>query len=134
MVTLLTAVLGISIVGMATILGLKRYELNTGRVLFASARPRLRAFFRGGFFWAERVLPNLVAHESGRAWGMVRAAARTALARGILTIEQWLEQGLRSLRQLSHAPARGGEASPFLREVAEHKKKLQEGLSEDEQQ
>lgn len=122
-----TVTLVISIVGMTAILWLKRYELASGRVLFASTRPRLRTFFRQTLFWFERVLPGLLSHEVRRLWNLARSAARAGLARAILLIERWLEEGLRALRQLTaHAPHAKGEASPFLREVAEHKKKLQE--------
>lgn len=112
---------------MGAILGLKRYELATGRVFMAGARPRLRAFFRRAFFFVERVLPNLAAHEARRVFGAARRVARAAAARGILFAEQNLERLLQSLRRLTaHHPRADTAASPFLREVAEHKKKLQE--------
>lgn len=127
MVLFLTTTLVVSTLGMLGIVGLKRYELATGRLFLAGLRPGLRHFFRRTFFWFERVLPSLIAHEAGRLWRAGRAVVRTAAAQGLLFAEQTLERGLSALRQAtSHAPARPGDASPFLREVAEHKKKLQE--------
>lgn len=133
MVLSLTILLILSTLGMLAILGLKRYELTTGRVFLAGVRPGLRAFFRQGLFWFERVLPNLIAHEGRRGWLFARAQARAAAAWVLLLVESVLERGLIALRRATaHGPRTGREASPFLREVVEHKKKLQEGLSEEE--
>ena len=133
LVLFLTSILVISTFGMMGLLWLKRYELRTGHVLMAGARPSLRSFFRRGLFWFERVLPNLVEHEARRAWVLGRAALRAGAARALLLAEQWLERGLAALRRATtHAPHAHRDASPFLREVVEHKKKLQEGLTEEE--
>jgi hypothetical protein len=133
LVLFLTATLIISTLGMLSILWLKRYELRTGNVVFAGVRPSMRSFFRRGLFWVERVLPNLVEHEVRRGWVLGRATLRTGIARALLLIEQWLERGLASLRRATtHAPHTQRDASPFLREVVEHKKKLQEDRADDE--
>lgn len=131
MVLFLTVVLILSCAGMAGILLLKRYELRSGRVLMSAARPQLGSFFSRGLFWVERVLPSLAQYEARRLWRALRALLRAAAARALLWTEHGLERGLRALRSASaHAPARGGDASPFLREVVEHKKKLQEEREE----
>lgn len=131
MVPFLTTTLVVSTLGMIALLGIKRYELATGRVLAASVRPGLRAFFRRGLFWLERVLPSLAAHELRRGWSVVRAALRAGMARVLLAAERELERGLVALRRVTaQAPQAPGEASAFLREVAEHKKKLIEKREE----
>lgn len=133
LVLFLTALLVVSLAGMASVLWLKSYELRTGRVLAASVRPGMRAFFRRWLFVAQRVLPALALGELERAWRVARAGARVGVARALLAAEQGLEHLLNRVRHATtHAPVRGSEASAFLREVAEHKKKLQEGRDDEQ--
>jgi len=115
---------------MIAILALKRYELRTNRVLFAQARPGLGGFFSGALVWVEQVLPALAAQLLRRAYVRARAAARAALAHGAIIADRLLERALHALRRGTLEPR--GEASPFLREVAEHKKKLLEDRVEEE--
>jgi hypothetical protein len=124
MAVFLTATLVVSCAGMVAILWLKRYELSTGKVFFAGVRPELRTFFSRGLFWLEHALPALAAAWTRRAWVEARALARVALAHAAVEVDRLLERALRALRHKTLAPH--GEASPFLREVAEHKKKLLE--------
>jgi hypothetical protein len=111
---------------MAAILLLKRYELSSGRVLLSGARPALRVFFARGLWWTTRVLPGAADRAARRGGEWVRTTAQRILARGALLTEQGLEKALHTVQRTTSTPAAGGEASPFLREVAEHKKKLQE--------
>lgn len=116
---------------MITLLSLKRYELRTHRVFFAPARPGLGTFFAGALVWLERVLPALIAREVRRGYAWARAQLRAAIAWGIIATERALERTLYVVRRKTSVP-RHGEASPFLREVAEHKKKLLEDREEEE--
>lgn len=131
MVLFLTIVLVLSSLGMAVILWLKRYEMRSGHVFAVGMRPRLRGFFARSLFWVERVLPALAAWGTRRMWEWGRASVRAGAAWSLITLEHGLERSLKALRQATaQVPAQGTEASPFLREVVEHKKKLQEGREE----
>jgi|GEM_PF-5474758 len=116
---------------MIIILSLKRYEMRTNRVFFAQARPRLGAFFSGALVWVEHVLPGLVARWGRRAYSWGRALLRAAVAWGILATEGLLERTLHVLRRKTSVPRHGKDVSPFLQEVAEHKKKLIEDRFEE---
>jgi hypothetical protein len=119
-----TITLLLSCAGMIMLLALKRYELRTNRMLFAQVRPALGGFFSGALVWVERVLPALAAKQARRAYARARAAVRAAVAHGAIIADHLLERALHALRRGTLSPR--GEASPFLREVAEHKKKLLE--------
>lgn len=125
MVLFLTTLLLISCVGMAAIVAVKERELRTGQVFFAGARPRLRRMFARALS-IERSLPRLAREVSVHAGAAARAGLRALVARGAVLVESLLERLLHVLRYKTSAPAAEGEASPFLREVAEYKKKLQE--------
>ncbi len=125
MATFFTITLLVSCAGMALLLWLKRYELRTGRVFFAQVRPAVGAFFGGALGWIEHVLPVLVAQQARRAYVWGRAQLRATVAWVIIFAEGLLERTLHVLRRKTNV-AHHGEASPFLREVAEHKKKLLE--------
>jgi hypothetical protein len=113
---------------MITVLWLKRYEIRTGRVFFVQVRPSAGAFFRGALGWVEHVLPALVAREIRRGYVWARIKLRAGVAWIIIVAEGLLERGLHLLRHKTNVPY--GEASPFLREVAEHKRKLLEEREE----
>ena len=125
MVLFFIALLGISIVGMSAVLYLKRYELTTGKVFLAGARPRTHSFFHTLFVLVERVLPALLREQGAKAADWSVSFAHYATAKGVLFVEHSLEQVLHTVRQKT-APERviSGEVSPFLREVADHKKQL----------
>ncbi len=116
---------------MATLLGLKRYEMRTGRVFFMQVRPRVGEFFSRSLLWVEHTLPELLARELRRLYSWARAGLRALTARAIILTEHLLEKSLHGLRRKTDAPHRAGEASAFLREVAEHKKKLMQDRAED---
>ncbi len=122
-----TITLLLSCLGMLVLLWLKRYELRTGRMFFAGARPRLGEFFSRTLVWVEYALPALLAHAAKRLWRAARVLAHRTVAWVVVGTETLLERGLQVLRHKTDAPRQGGEASPFLREVAEHKKILRGG-------
>ncbi|MDB5225799.1 MAG: hypothetical protein JWL87_751 [Candidatus Adlerbacteria bacterium] len=129
MVTFFSAMLGISILGMASLLWLKRYELNSGRVFLGSARPAVGEFFHRKLQWLEYVLPGLIRAGLQDFYRTLRRLMHVGLAWVALRVEQGLERALRGVRHATALPKRRGEeTSAFLRQVAEHKKKLQEDL------
>lgn len=125
MVLFLTIVLLISCAGMALILFLKQRELRSGRVFFAGARPALSGFF-SKVLTVEKALPSVAGAVSRRAGASARAGFHAFAAWVVLHLERVLERALHVIRFKTSAPEAQGEASPFLREVAEYKKKLQE--------
>lgn len=126
MVIFFTVTLIVSIVGMISLLALKRYELSSGRVLLGSARPAVGNFFHRGLSWLEYVLPGLLRVGAKRLYSTVRRVAHIWAAWVVVKVEQGLEYALHRVRHTTAKPQPGHETSAFLREVAEHKKKLQE--------
>lgn len=123
-----TVTLVVSIVGMISLLMLKRYELNSGRVILGSARPAVGNFFHRGLSWFEYVLPGLIRVGAKRLYVVARRILHVWGARLVITLEGWLERTLSRVRHTTASPKRGQETSAFLRQVAEHKKKLQKEL------
>lgn len=129
MVLFFTTTLAVSIVGMISLLALKRHELNTGRIFMASSRPRMGAFFHRALMWVEHVLPGLVRVGIQNLYRAFRRLAHVAAAWIVIHLEQGLEAALSRIRHTTRAPIkRTDETSSFLRQVAEHKKKLQDEL------
>jgi hypothetical protein len=123
-----TVTLAVSIAGMISLIALKRYELSSGRVFLGSARPAVGNFFHRGLSWFEYVLPGLVRVGIKRLYGTVRRVLHIWLAWLAVHVEQRLEQALKRVRHSTVGPRPGHKSSAFLRQVAEHKKKLQEDL------
>lgn len=111
---------------MISLLVLKRYELSSGRVLLGSARPAVGNFFYRGLSWLEYVLPGLVRVGVRALYATARRVWHAWAARLIVTVEQWLERALSRVRRSTAGPRPGHQSSAFLRQVAEHKKKLQD--------
>lgn len=120
----LSITLGISIVGLMSLLILKRREMKTGRVVFARLRPRLRRFFHVILVVVEHVIPGIIKHVWHSFLRFIRGGAQRLIARAILFFEVTLERVLHSIRATSSAPQGSGEVSNFLREVAAHKRAL----------
>lgn len=131
MVTFFTVTLVVSIAGMMSLLVLKRYELSSGRVLLGRARPAVGNFFHRGLSWFEYVLPGLVRVGVKRLYSTMRRVVHVWAARLAVTAEQWLERTLQRVRHTTAQPQSGHQSSAFLREVAEHKKKLMQDRAED---
>jgi len=116
--------LGISIVGLVTLLALKRYETTTNRVVLGSVRPVLGRFFHLALLFVERGVPGAARTLIVRVVHAARTYAQQALAHAMLFFEHNLERALHLMRQKSQAPQGEGVASQFLQEVAAHKQKL----------
>ncbi len=116
----------LSALGLMSLLWVKSYEMRSGRLFMAGVRPAARRGLHASVLFVEYILPGL----ARRGWRSMLAAARSVLkaaaARAILFFEDTLERMLAFIRALMQPPRGGGEASAFLREVAEHKKKLLE--------
>lgn len=131
MVMFFTATLVASIVGLCALVGLKHWELATGRVALRGARPAVGAALSAALHWVERIAPGMLRRYARRAWAAARVLFLRYTAWGVLWTEKHLErllQGLRHSTSVSHSPA---EASAFLVEVAKHKKKLLKRPKED---
>ncbi len=124
MVLLLTITLAVSILGIVSILAVKRWEMETGHVLWAGLRPTVGVFLARSLFWIERRAPRLVRELLRSAGNSLLILMHRLVAKGVLIAERGLERTLHLLRHKTDAPRAQGEASAFLREVAEHKKKL----------
>jgi hypothetical protein len=124
MVLFFTITLGISIVGLVSLLSIKQWELQNGVVLLSRVRPKLGSFFHTVSLWIERILPTLVRVYFRRTLNVLRVAMHRVSAWGVLTLEHALERLLQVLRKATSTKRTVGEASVFLREVAEHKRKL----------
>ncbi len=130
MALVFTVALVVSIVGMLMLLMMKRYELNTGRIFMAASRPAIGGFFHHKLVWIEYVLPGLIRVGIKRTYVFVRRVLRVWTIRIAIKLETALEKALSRVRHTT-LPARRGQSSAFLREVAEHKKKLQKELPEE---
>jgi hypothetical protein len=127
MVFYLIILLAVSIVGMLVLLVAKRYELTTGNLIFANSRPRLAKFSQRMVFLFGTAVPLYVRWQIGRLYRVSTVWIHRALARGVVNVEHWLERTLNNVREKTAAPRAPGEASAFLREVGEYKKKLNDG-------
>ena len=128
MVIFLTSVLILSSAAMVALLWAKHWELSTGRVLFGGVRPSIGEVSHKALVMIEQHAPAFIRSRAAALIGWLRTGARVAVARLWAATEQVLERVLHSLRNaMSHthheANARGS-ASTFLREVAEHKRRL----------
>ncbi|HVV39036.1 MAG TPA: hypothetical protein VHD31_01795 [Candidatus Paceibacterota bacterium] len=121
-----TITLLISSLGLLSLLLLKSYEMRTGRLFMASMRPGVQRLMHATVLFVEYILPGLARRGVRGIWLSVEGVVKQALARAILFFENALENMLTFVRELMQPPRGGGQASQFLREVAEHKKKLLE--------
>ena len=124
MVLFFTIALGLSIGGMASLLALKRYELDTGKLVMADVRPVVGEFFHRVVVMVGSRLPDFAQRSAARATQALRALAHHMVARATLGLEQMLERVLHTVREKTSPPRAPGEASAFLREVADHKKQI----------
>lgn len=113
---------------MILLLTLKRYELSSGRVILGRARPAVGNFFHRGLSWFEFVLPGLIRVGVRRLYLTLRRVLHVWAARLMVKLEGWLEQALGRVQRTTTPPRQGKQSSAFLREVVEHKKKLQDDL------
>ena len=126
MALFLTITLLVSSFGLVLLLALKRYELRTGHLFLAAVRPRAGGVAHAGVMFFEQALPSLMLRSLTRLVSGMRVAAKTTLARSILLFEHALQRMLLFVRDTTGPAQQGGPASAFLREVADHKRKLLE--------
>ncbi len=126
MVAFLLTLLLVSIAGLVALIGVKQYEMSSGRVLMGRVRPKVGGWLSEALHVVERGMPGLLRGFARRAYVRAHTALHRFVAWTVIHTERGLEQVLHVLRHTTSAPRQGGEASAFLREVAEHKKSLQE--------
>lgn len=119
-----TATLLISILGLVSLIALKRWELRTGGALGGSLRPRVGRFSEDVLAWFEGSLPELVHRNALHLLELSKNSLHHGVAKAVVFTEGKLEHTLHVLRHTTEEKPRSGEASAFLREVAEHKKQL----------
>jgi hypothetical protein len=126
MLLFLTLILVLSSLAMAALLYVKHWELTTGRLMFAPIRPYVSRIAARVLAVFEHHVPNASARAVRYSVRWTRTRFRDALARMLLTVEHSLEVMLDNLKHgLTSPRGMGGQASSaFLREVAEHKRKL----------
>lgn len=116
--------LGVSIVGMTSLIALKRWELASGHVLGGRVRPAVGALMHRVLVWGEFVLPGLLRYWISAGYRYVRSLFHRLSALAVVVAEHLLERALRVLRRNTQVPRSDTEASAFLREVSAHKKQL----------
>ncbi|MCC7500463.1 hypothetical protein IT396_01515 [Candidatus Nomurabacteria bacterium] len=127
MATFFMATLAVSIVGLITLISLKHWELTSGKVVLGSIRPTVGEFLHRLVYFFEYSLPLLIKAFIVRAIAALRRGMHAAVAWAVFFTERVLESTLVRLRRKTDLPlVRRTQSSHFLREVAEHKKKLQE--------
>lgn len=124
MALVLTIILGISIIGLTTLLTLKRYEMRTGKVFFARSRPVFEKPLHTSSFVVANILPLLAKRSFAQAMYGVRSILGHLIARITLSVEHVLHRLLEEIQRIIEPRHTGGQVSTFLQEVAEHKRKL----------
>ena len=128
MVLFLTVTLCVSIVALSALLTIKRWEIMSGRIFFSGVRPAAGRYLGAGLHFVERRAPSLLKTLAGTLYRVARRALQLGVVWTVLHAERALERVLQTLRGATRERGEG-EASEFLREVAEHKKSLQERSS-----
>ena len=124
MTLILIIIFSVSSLGILALLVLKRWEIRTGGVLLGRRRKALGMFFDRVLIWVEEILPRLVRIYSKRGVAVLHTYTHWCVAHAVLYTEYLLERALFMLRRATSAPTSQTEVSAFLREVAEHKKRL----------
>ena len=110
---------------LSLMLWFKRYELTTGHVLLGQRRHRISRFSARMVFLFGTAVPHFIRYEAHRLYRLAWVFVHALLARILLAIGQWLE-GIERNVQEKAGGRQAGQASPFLREVGEYKKKIAE--------
>ena len=129
MVVFLTVLLYVSLAGLACVLYAKHWEESNGKLMMSRVRPKAGEVLGVGLNFVERRAPALLRDAASRAYAAARTLVHRSTAWAVLQVEQMLEKTLHTLRHTTAARSEG-EASAFLREVAEHKKSLIEKSGE----
>jgi hypothetical protein len=125
MLLFLTVVLICSSIAMMLLLYAKHWELTRNRLILASVRPLLSSASSHAIQTVEQRVPLAVRQLGMRIVIWIRLRARDIAARMLIAVEHALEAALVRLKHaFSPAISSEGASSAFLREVAEHKRKL----------
>ena len=124
MTLFLIVVLCVSLVGMVSLLGLKRWEMQTGRVVLSTWRPHIGALAHQALGWVEYTLPGLLRQWLAEVETFAHNFLHRLSALLVVLVERGLERLLRLLRRTTAVPRNDTEASAFLREVSAHKAEL----------
>jgi len=130
MVVFLTTLLCVSLAGLSCVLYVKHWEQSSGKLMMSRVRPKAGEVLGVGLNFVERRAPTLVRTAALRGYAVARVLAHRGTAWAVLQAERLLEKTLHTLRHTT-AVRNEGEASAFLREVAEHKKLLQDSSSKE---
>jgi hypothetical protein len=119
-----TVSLGVSVVGLILLLILKRYEMRSGKVVFMRARPRLERLSHAIVLFLHYILPFLARRSMAAILHSARVWLGATLARLTLSVEHTLARLLTAVREAVEPKRGGGQATGFLQEVADHKRRL----------
>jgi hypothetical protein len=114
----------VSAFGLVLLLGFKRYEMRTGRVVFARLRPAMRRVIHPIVLFVQYLLPFMARRSIAVTVRAARAGLTATLARVTLYLEATLARMLAAVQQAMQPRRGGGQASSFLQEVADHKRRL----------
>lgn len=129
MTVLLIALLCVSIVGIAAILFIKQWETSHRKLVLSRVRSKAGEALGAGLNFVEKRAPTIVRTKTSRGYAAALVLLHRGVAWTVLFAEHLLEKTLHTLRHTT--AARGdGKVSEFLREVAEHKKLLQDSSSD----
>ena len=128
MVAFFIALFCVSIAGLTAILCSKHWETTHGKLVMSGVRAKAGGMLGVGLNFVERRVPAILRDAARSGYAIARLLLHRGVAWLVLQVERVLEKTLHTLRHTTQQ--RGdGEASAFLREVAEHKKQLQNGAS-----
>lgn len=130
MVVFLTVLLCVSLSGLACVLYAKHWEEMHGKLMMSKVRPKAGEVLGAGLNFVERRAPALLRNTAAAGYAAARVLMHRSAAWSLLHLERMLEKTLHTLRHTTDK-AGGGEASAFLRDIAEHKKMLQERSSKE---
>lgn len=129
MVIFFITLLCVSIVGIAAVLSVKQWETSHRKLVLGRVRSKAGEALGVGLNFVEKRAPAIVRTKTSRGYAAALVLLHKGVAWTVLFAERMLEKTLHTLRHTT--AARGeGEASAFLREVAEHKKLLQDSSSD----
>lgn len=123
MVTFLTILLAVSILGLISLVAIKRWELAHDRLVMSGVRPVAGHYLGSALAFIEEGLPMFVRRSLRITYAVARSLTHRLVAWVMLHTERWLERTLKTLRGATQSRPEG-EASEFLREVAAHKRSL----------
>lgn len=123
------ALLCVSIVGIVAVLSIKQWETSHHKLVLGRVRSKAGEALGVGLNFVEKRAPAIVRTKTSRGYAAALVLLHKGVAWTVLFAENMLEKTLHTLRHTTQQ--RGdGKVSEFLREVAEHKKLLQDSSSD----